>query len=302
MRQTDFLDKYRNYMMNTLQSPAKRSGDILIRFLLIFMAVWMLSALPAVAAEAVEAVQTAQTAVEATAESTKPLIDWAEVKYVTVQLLTGFKLTLALFFLTLICALPLGLVFAFGTMSKITPLRWLVKGIVYIIRGTPLLLQLMIIVYIPGIVFHHPLTRWAIFGGNVPLAYFFGALVAFIINYACYFSEIYRGGIESIAKGQYEAGQVLGMTKTQIFFRIILLQVIKNILPPIANETITLVKDTALARTVSVMEILFMANEILALKQLIWPLFYTGVFYLAFNAIVTWIFGKLEAKLSYYKV
>ncbi len=229
-------------------------------------------------------------------------IDGAEFRYVTVQLLTGFRLTLLLFFLTLICALPLGLAFAFGTMSKFAPLRWLVKGFVYIIRGTPLLLQLMIIVYIPGIVFGYPLTRWAIFGGNVPAAYFFGALVAFIINYSCYFSEIYRGGIESIAKGQYEAGQVLGMTKSQIFFRVILMQVIKNILPPIANETITLVKDTALARTVSVMEILFMANEILSLKQLIWPLFYTGVFYLAFNALVTWLFNRIEGKLSYYKV
>jgi len=229
-------------------------------------------------------------------------INWAQVSYVTVQLLDGFKMTLALFFLTLIFSLPLGLVFAFGSMSKISPIRWLVKGFVYVIRGTPLLLQLMIIVYLPGIAFRMPITRWAIFGGNVAAAYFFGALVAFIINYSCYFSEIYRGGIESISKGQYEAGQVLGMTKSQIFFRIILLQVIKNILPPIANETITLVKDTALAKTVSVMEILFMANEILSLKQLIWPLFYTGVFYLVFNAIVTWIFNKLEAKLSYYKV
>jgi len=285
-------------MTNTLQSLSRGTRGTRTIYVLLFLAVWLVFFLagnmPVTAAEAQD------IAAEAAAE--EGLIDWAEVKYVTVQLLSGFRLTLALFFLTLIFALPLGLVFAFGTMSKVSPIRWIVKGFVYIIRGTPLLLQLMIIVYIPGIIFHYPLTRWAIFGGNVPMAYFFGALVAFIINYACYFSEIYRGGIESIAKGQYEAGQVLGMTKTQIFFRIILLQVIKNILPPIANETITLVKDTALARTVSVMEILFMANEILSLKQLIWPLFYTGVFYLAFNAIVTWIFGKLESKLSYYKV
>lgn len=285
-------------MTNTLLSLSRGKRDFRISMVLLCLAVYMVlsltAALPVSASDVQEAAETAA--------SQEGMIDWAEVKYVTVQLLTGFRLTLALFFLTLVCALPLGLVFAFGTMSKIKPIRWIVKGFVYIIRGTPLLLQLMIIVYIPGIVFHYPLTRWAIFGGNVPMAYFFGALVAFIINYACYFSEIYRGGIESIAKGQYEAGQVLGMTKSQIFFRIILLQVIKNILPPIANETITLVKDTALARTVSVMEILFMANEILSLKQLIWPLFYTGVFYLAFNAIVTWIFGKLEAKLSYYKV
>lgn len=227
---------------------------------------------------------------------------WNELQFVTPRLLEGFMLTLLMFILTLLIALPLGLVFCFGTMSKIKPLRAITRGFVYVIRGTPLLLQLMIVVYIPGIAFNSPITRWPIFGGNVSAAYFVGALMAFIINYACYFSEIYRGGIESIPKGQYEAAQVLGMTKSQVFFRVILMQVIKNIIPPISNETITLVKDTALARTVSVTEILFYANEILATHMLIWPLFYTGVFYLIFNALLTWLFGKLEKKLSYYRV
>ena len=219
---------------------------------------------------------------------------------VTLQLLEGFGLTCLLFIMTLVLALPLGLVFAFGSMSKTKPLQFLTRGFVYIIRGTPLLLQLMIVVYLPGIAFHHPLTKWGIFGGNVAVAYFCGALAAFVINYACYFSEIYRGGIENIPKGQYEAGQVLGMTKRQVFFKVILLQVFKNILAPISNETITLVKDTALARSVAVAEIFFVSYEILSLKNIIWPLFYTGVFYLVFNTVLTFLFNKLEKKLSYF--
>lgn len=222
--------------------------------------------------------------------------------YVTSRLFEGFKLTLLLFALTLLISLPLGLIFSFGSMSKVKPLKFITRGFVYIIRGTPLMLQLMVVVYLPGIAFKSPITRWEMFRGNVDAAYFFGALMAFIINYSCYFSEIYRGGIESIPRGQYEAAQVLGMTKSQVFFKVILMQVIKNIIPPISNETITLVKDTALARIVSVSEIMFFANEILALKQLIWPLFYTGVFYLVFNALLTYMFGKLEKKLSYYRV
>lgn len=220
---------------------------------------------------------------------------------VTIQLLEGFRTTLLLFILTLALSLPLGLVFCFGSMSKFAPLKWFTRGFVYIIRGTPLLLQLMIVVYLPGIALNAPITRWPIFGGNVPLAYFCGALAAFVINYSCYFSEIYRGGIINIPKGQYEAGQVLGMTKAQIFFKVILLQVFKNILAPISNETITLVKDTALARTVSVVEILFCANEILTLKFIIWPLFYTGVFYLVFNTLLTIFFGYLEKKLGRFR-
>jgi len=223
---------------------------------------------------------------------------------ITVDLLKGFGVTLELFLLTLLLSLPLGLVFAGGARLKFTPIRWLVRGFVYIIRGTPLMLQLLIVTLGPGIIFgpSHAITRWAIFNGNVDRAYFFGALLAFVINYACYFSEIYRGGIENIPKGQWEAGQVLGMTKMQIFFRIILLQVIKNILAPISNETVTLVKDTSLARTVSVAEIIFVANRMSGRYALVWPLFYTGLFYLVFNAFVTWIFNFAEKKLSRFRL
>lgn len=220
---------------------------------------------------------------------------------VTLKLLNGFGVSLALFALTLVISLPLGLVFCAGSRCRFKPLRYVVRGFVYIIRGTPLLLQLMVVVYLPGIAFDMPLTKWSVFGGSVSAAYFFGALAAFVINYACYFSEIYRGGIENMPKGQYEAGQVLGMTKSQIFFKVILLQLFKRILTPIANETITLVKDTALARTVSVAEIFFCASEILSLKYIIWPLFYAGAFYLIFNAVVTAIFNHIEKKLNYFR-
>ena len=218
---------------------------------------------------------------------------------VTLKLLSGFGVSLLLFFLTLLLALPLGLVFCFGSMSRFKALRYPVKGFIYVIRGTPLMLQLMVFIYLPGMFLNAPITKWPIFGGNVQAAFFFGSLLAFVINYACYFSEIYRGGIQSIPKGQWEAGQVLGLAKKQIFFHIILLQVIKNILPPIGNETVTLVKDTSLARVVSVYEILFMANELRA-QGMIWPLFYAGAFFLVFNALVTWAFARMEKKLSYF--
>lgn len=221
---------------------------------------------------------------------------------VTVQLWKGFGVTLSLFFLTLILAIPLGLVLAFCTKSSFPLLKFPFRALVYVIRGTPLLLQLMIVIYIPGIAFHSPITKWGMFGGNVARAYFFGALFAFVINYACYFSEIFRGGIENIPKGQYEACDVLGMTRSEAFFKVILLQVIRNILAPMSNEIITLVKDTALARTVAVTEILFCAYEFLKVDAIIWPLFYTGLFYLVFNAVLTWLFGIAEKKLArYYK-
>lgn len=219
---------------------------------------------------------------------------------ITLKLMEGFETTLGLFFLTLLFSIPLGLIFACCARSHFKPLRYLIRTFIYIIRGTPLLLQLMIVVYIPGIAFSAPLTKWSIFGGNVATAYFCGALFAFVINYACYFAEIFRGGIENIPKGQYEAGDVLGMTRTQIFFKVILLQVIRNIIAPMSNEIITLVKDTALARTVSVVEILFCANELLRVEFIIWPLFYTGAFYLAFSALLTYLFGIAEKKLSRY--
>ena len=206
----------------------------------------------------------------------------------------GFLQTLKLFFVTLIGAFALGLIIAFGSMSRFKPLSYLTKLFVWIIRGTPLMIQLLIIFYFPGLVLHNP-----IWGGGEG-GRFLAASVAFIINYACYFSEIYRGGIESIPRGQYEAGQVLGMTKAQIFFKVVLLQVVKRILAPMSNEIITLVKDTSLARIISVYEIIW-AGEAFIKKGLIWPLFYTGAFYLVFNGLLTILFSKLEEKLNYFR-
>ena len=208
---------------------------------------------------------------------------------VTLELLGGFWESLKIFILTLAFSLPLGLVICFGSMSKFSPLRVLVRGFVWIIRGTPLMLQLLIIFYGPGLIFDLP-----------AMPRFTATIVAFAINYACYFSEIYRGGIESIPVGQYEAGQVLGMTKQQIFFRIVLLQVIKRIMAPMSNEVITLVKDTSLSRIIGIYEIIW-AGESFIKKGLIWPLFYTGVFYLIFSGLLTILFNKLEKKLNYFR-
>ncbi len=226
---------------------------------------------------------------------------------VTRDLLEGFGVTLELFALTLVFALPLGLLFSFGSMSKFKPLKWLMKTFVWIIRGTPLMLQMIVIYYGPGLVgtwaqgIENPnalvtwLASWSVFDR------FVAVLIAFVINYACYFSEIYRGGIEGIPAGQYEAGQVLGMTKTQIFFRVVLMQVVKRILAPMSNEIITLVKDTSLARIIAVYEIIWAGQNYIKLEGLIWPLFYTGVFYLAFNGLLTVLFNRAEKKLSYYR-
>lgn len=208
---------------------------------------------------------------------------------VTLSLLEGFGTTLKLFFLTLVFSLPLGLLISFGTMSRITPLRGLIKTVVWIVRGSPLLLQILIIFYGPGLLFDLPL-----------LPRFTAALLSFVINYSCYFSEIYRGGIQSVPKGQSEAGEVLGMTKSQIFFKVTLLQVIKRIVPPMGNEFITLVKDTALVRVIAVYEIIWMGESYIK-KGMIWPLFYTAVFYLVFNGILTLLFGWLEKKLDYFR-
>ena len=223
---------------------------------------------------------------------------------ITLTLLDGFKVTCGLFFLTLLFALPLGLIICFGSMSKFTPLRAVMKTFVWIIRGIPLMLQLFIFVYVPGMLFNIrvPDIEFMMFGTMEIMisSKFILSVVAFSINYACYFSEIYRGGIESISRGQYEAGQVLGMTKSQVFFKIVLIQVIKRIVPPISNEVITLVKDTALIRSVAIVEIV-MSAELLMAKTLIWPLFYTGVFYLVFVGVLTILFGKLEKKLDYFR-
>ncbi len=226
---------------------------------------------------------------------------------VTLSLLEGFGTTLEIFALTLLFALPLGLIIAFGSMSRFSPIRYASKFLVWVIRGTPLMLQIIVIFYAPGLIAGFAeklnsgseLIQWvATWEG---LDRFPAVIVSFVINYACYFSEIYRGGIESIPKGQYEAGQVLGMTKSQTFFRVVLLQVIKRIIPPMSNEIITLVKDTSLARVISVYEIIWNGQAFIKSEGLLWPLFYTGLFYLLFNGLLTIVFGRIEKKLDYFK-
>ena len=199
-----------------------------------------------------------------------------------------------LFALTLVFSLPLGLILSFGAMSRFKPLAWLVKTVVWIIRGTPLMLQILIIYFGPGLM--NLAFGWPRGSGGRVVA----ATVAFAINYACYFSEIYRGGIQGVPKGQQEAGQVLGMTRSQIFFRVTLLQMVKRIVPPMSNEIITLVKDTALANYISVMEIIMTAKEYTS-AGLIWPLFFTGIYFLLFVGILTLLFGWVERKLSYFR-
>ncbi len=234
---------------------------------------------------------------------------------VFLRLSEGFLVTLKIFFETLIIALPAGLILSFGSMSKFKPLKFLVRVLVWVIRGTPLVLQLIVIFYGPGLIATMAqeymmgqvaqgimpndliiwLSTWECM--ERPVAVIF----SFSLNYACYFSEIFRGGIESISKGQYEACQVLGMTKSQAFFKVVLLQVIKRILPPMSNEIITLVKDTSLARVISVYELIWAGEVFIKLNGLLWPLLTTGLFYLAFNGILTLVFGKLEKKLNYYQ-
>lgn len=213
---------------------------------------------------------------------------------VLLQLAEGFLLTLELFALTLVLALPLGLLFSFGLMSRFRPLQYIVKIFVWIIRGTPLMLQLFVVCYGPGL-----------FGLTAMRDSFLAATIAFVINYACYFAVIYRGGIESISKGQYEAGQVLGMTKTQIFSRIVFLQVIKRILAPMSNEIITLVKDTSLANTLGgIIEIIAAAKVVTGTYALplIYPLLGAGAFFLVFVGVLTLLFGYAEKKLNYFRV
>lgn len=205
------------------------------------------------------------------------------------QLTSGFLLNVLIFFSTLVGAIPLGILIMFGTRSKIKPLSWLFKMLVWIIRGTPLMLQLIAVFFLPSILFGQTFDRVT------------AAIVAFIINYACYFSEIFRGGIESIPRGQYEAGAVLGMTESQVFFRVVLMQVVKRIVPPMGNEIITLIKDTSLANIISVAEIIMTSKRFLA-KGNIWPFLSTAIFFLLFNGIVTLILNFVEKKLDYYKV
>ena len=214
---------------------------------------------------------------------------------VTLSLLSGMGQLLKLFFLTLLFSLPLGLLIAFALRSRCKPVSWLFNVIVWIIRGTPLMLQLIIIFYGPGKWFDNNI--WAYFSDGRMAA----CVVAFVINYACYFADIYKGGIEGVPVGQQEAGQVLGMTKSQIFFKVTLLQMVKRIVPPMSNEIITLVKDTSLARIIAVTELIKAGESYMKSAGIIWPLFYTAVFYLAFVGILTLLFNYIERKLSYFR-
>ena len=252
---------------------------------------------------------------------------------VTKSLFEGFLTTVELFALTLVFSLPLGLIFSFASMSKAKPVKWLMKTFIWIIRGTPLMLQLIVVYYGPGLMGTWAtrtltdlmtngsalITKLYEFWPRLGLSFaeftinilewlstwstfdrFLAALLAFVINYACYFSEIFRGGIESISKGQYEAGQVLGMTKLQVFFKVVLLQVVKRIIAPMSNEIMTLVKDTSLARTIAVYEVIWAGQRFIKSDGILWPLFYTAVFYLVFCGLLTILFGKLEKKLDYF--
>ncbi len=212
-----------------------------------------------------------------------------ETTQILLQLFDGFKENLIIFIVTLIASLPLGLLITFGTMSKFKPLKWIMKTYVWIIRGTPLMLQMFVVLYAPGLIW-----GWN-FGSRMG-----ATLVAFILNYSAYFSEIYRGGIESIPKGQYEAGQVLGLTRVQVFVKVVLMQVVKRVVPPLSNEVMTLAKDTSLARVIAVSEII-MSAERFTKQGLIWPLFSTGLFFLAMCGVLTLLLGYVEKKLDYYK-
>lgn len=212
------------------------------------------------------------------------------------QLLESFRINCTIFVITLLLALPLGLIISFGAMSRFTPLRWLIKTVVWIIRGTPLMLQIIFIFYGIPVLFN--VNPWSALGATGRIV---SICVAFVINYACYFSEIYRGGIQSIPRGQYEAGQVLGMTKRQIFFKVTLMQVIKRVIPPMGNEFMTLIKDTALANVIATKEIIMMSKEFSS-KGLIWPLFSTAIFFLLFCGVLTLLFNWLESKMNYFRV
>lgn len=220
-----------------------------------------------------------------------PEIFWSVNQALLVALLEAIKI----FAFTLIFAIPLGLLVSFGSMSKIKPLKWVVNVVVWIFRGTPLMLQLFVVFFVPGIVFHHNI--W----GSGTEGRMLATIVAFSLNYACYFSVIFRGGIEGVPAGQREAGEVLGMTKSQIFFKITLLQMIKRVVPPMSNEIITLVKDTSLARVIGVVELTHAGYAYIKAAGLIWPLFYTAVFYLIFVGVLTLLFNYIERKLSYFK-
>ena len=220
------------------------------------------------------------------------------------DLLSGFGLTLKLFGLTLLISIPLGLLFSVLSMTRFKPVSYLMKFIIWVVRGTPLLLQCVVVTFIPSVLFKIPNKDFANMLGIDTMAdlQFAFVLIAFALNYACYFAVIFEGGFKSIPRGQYEAGQVLGMTRTQIFFRVVLMQMVRRIVSPMSNEVITLVKDTALARALSVVEIIAIAYEKVNKYAVLSPLLYAALFYLAFSGLLTLLFHFLEKKLSYYSV
>ena len=219
------------------------------------------------------------------------------------QFAVGFGYTVGLFAVTLVAAIPLGIIVSLCSISRFRPIKWLTKVFIWVVRGTPLLLQIIVITFIPSTVFALANKDLAsFFGVSVAGLNFIFAAVAFIINYSAYFAEIFRGGIEAIPSGQYEAAQVLGMKRGQTFFRVILPQVCKRILAPISNEVITLVKDTSLARVIGVTELFMVAYNVVTTEAIIWPLFFAGLYYLLFNGLLTILFHAAEKKLSYYKV
>lgn len=219
------------------------------------------------------------------------------------ELFEGFGNTVVLFAATLVVALPLGLLLAFGSMSKIKPIQWLVKALVWIIRGTPLMLQILLVSFLPQYVFHVPTKELAAaLNISITSTMFLFVVIAFVINYACYFSEIYRAGIEAIPAGQFEAGKVLGLTKNQVFSKIVLMQVIRRILPPMSNEIITLVKDTSLAQVLGVIDLLVAAKHAVNTYVVLTPFLYAAIFYLIFNGLLTLLLGWIEKKISFYKV
>ena len=222
---------------------------------------------------------------------------------IMIELFEGFGNTVLLFAATLVVALPLGLLLAFGSMSKIKPIQWLVKALVWIIRGTPLMLQILLVSFLPQYVFHVPTKQLAAtLNLSITSPMFLFVVIAFVINYACYFSEIYRAGIEAIPAGQFEAGQVLGLTKNQVFSKIVLMQVIRRILPPMSNEIITLVKDTSLAQVLGVIDLLVAAKHAVNTYVVLSPFLYAAIFYLIFNGLLTLVLGWMEKKISFYKV
>lgn len=219
------------------------------------------------------------------------------------ELCEGFGNTVLLFAVTLLCALPLGLLFAFGSMSKFKPLQWFMKVLIWVIRGTPLMLQILLVSFLPQYVFQVPTKQLAsALNLSINATMFFFVAVAFVINYACYFSEIYRAGIETVPVGQYEAGKVLGLTKNQVFSKIVFMQVVRRILPPMSNEIITLVKDTSLAQILGVIDLLNAAKHAVNEYVILTPFLYAAIFYLIFNGLLTLLLGWVEKKLSYYKV